>query len=158
MGGIFSYPESMKDLPGNLNSDQYIKMVLTDNGNKDGIYFIQKRNYLDQVGNSIKQSFSAQSIGLDMLGLGGFKNLNKSKVSEFYVTKDKLDGEPIVSTVSSNLLKMYIKAFTFEQGIKLDSIQNAIFTVETKNKISSFGKRNFKKNLKKKLKRNLKKN
>ena len=135
MGGIFSYPESMKDLPENLNSDQYIKMVLTDNGNKDGIYFIQKRNYLDQVGNSIKQSFSAQSIGLDMLGLGGFKNLNKSKVSEFYVTKDKLDGEPIVSTVSSNLLKMYIKAFTFEQGIKLDSIQNAIFTVETKNKI-----------------------
>ena len=90
MGGLFSYPESMKDLPSNINENQYIKMILTGNGNKDGTYFIQKRGWSSQF----SQQFTGNNMMMNMAGLGF---MNQGQTSQFYVTKDKLNNDFMVS-------------------------------------------------------------
>jgi len=159
MGNIISTPESMKQVPNKLNKDEYLQM--TYNGT---VYCIQKRSLGNQINGSIKQGFSAESFAMDALGLGAFRNMNKTKTGRFYVTKDNPLNEPLPTTADSSELKWFIKAFAFEKGIKLE---NATFElknltkqeqkqeqkeIKQEQKAQSFGKRKAKK-VSKELKR-----
>ena len=144
MGNSLSNPSSMKDLPNHLNNEQYIEMVLTGNGNKDGTYFIQKRSLSDQMGNNFKQSFSSENLALGFMGLNNLTHINKTNTGNYYITKDKLDNKPLTTTSDSTEVKLFIRGYTFEHGVKLQEndnlIQNAVFTLKEKEKVSSFGK------------------
>jgi len=141
MGGVLSYPKSM-DILNDININdgkKYIKMEIINNGNNNGIYYIYHRSITNMMSNSFKQSFTNESLAFDMLGLGNLNNFNKTNTGHFYVSYDPVDAKtitPIQTTADATDLKMYIKTFTWEHGIHLDTedkngniTQNAIFSI-----------------------------
>jgi hypothetical protein len=142
MGNEFSTPESMKNIPNKLSKGMYLEMTY------DGtVYCIQKRSIGDQISANFRQSFTAEQFAMNALGLGAFRNINKQKTGNFYVTINNPLNEPIPTTADSTELKWFIKAFAFEKDIKLE---NATFELknltkkeekEIKKESSSFGKR-----------------
>jgi hypothetical protein len=122
MGNAISTPESMKNIPSKLNKDEYLQMTY------DGtIYCIQKRSLGDQMSAGFKQNFTTESFAMDALGLGAFRNMNKQKTGNFYVSLDNPLNEPIPTTANSTNLSWFIKAFAFEKDIKL---KDAVFELK----------------------------
>jgi hypothetical protein len=123
MGNSISTPESMKNIPSELNEDEYLQMTY------DGTnYCIQKRANLNRLSASIRQNFTAEAFLLDAVGLGQFRNINKQKTGQFYVTLNNPLNEPVPTTVDSTRLSWFIKGFAYEQGIQLE---NATFQLKT---------------------------
>jgi hypothetical protein len=120
----------MENIPSDISKDQLIKIQIDND-----VYYIHPRSFGQRTANQAKHSLSPITIMANMLGLGFFANLDQSTQSFYYVTKDTPSGDPMKTTVDSTNLKIYIKLFAFEKGLKLDK---AVFSVTS---LSGFGKK-----------------
>jgi hypothetical protein len=162
-------PSSMKDLPYRLSSDEYVEITTNDKKK----YYVFPRKFVKQVGNSVKQGFSEQSLKLSFIGhglglgnsLSQFNNdLQQETKSWFYITeKPDPDDPPLPTSVNDMSLKGYIKLFQLDAKIlhpdnKFD-LEKSTFELKKlkpkpeETKANSFGKmKNNLKQLKKDLK------
>jgi hypothetical protein len=148
MGNSFATPESMKNLPNQLNKDEYIQITTKDGSN----FYVFSRTFMGKIKEGFKQDWSANNIALDsigsLMGVGGNlsrinQDLNKQQNSWFYITTvPDPKADPIQSSVDATLLKMYIKLFQMDPIVKDNfkfDLNTSIF--ELKNlKSNNFGK------------------
>ena len=120
----------MENIPNKINKDQLIKMEVDKQ-----IYYFHYRGYKEALLKQAGRNLSPTSFLAKSVGLGFLANLDKTNQSFYYVTKDTPSGEMVKSMVDSDNLKLYIKFFAFEKGIKL---KNAVFSLTG---ISGFGKK-----------------
>jgi len=142
MGNSFSTPESMKNLPNELNKDEYIK-ITTKEGNN---FYVFSRTFMGRLKGDFKQDWSAQNIGLGMMGnVMGVGNqlssinqsLNQQEKSRYYITTSpNPKSDPIQSSVDDYSLKGYIKLF------KMDPIVNDKFKFDLETSIFELKKMN----------------
>ena len=169
MGNLLSVPESMKGLPNRLKQNEYVEIITIDKKK----FYVFPRSLGGQFKGNIKKSFSAESIGLNLLGSKlGFRglgdlhqNLNQQDNSNFYITHSSDSSEkpdpkakPIQSSVNDINLKGYITLFMkdpiVDKKYKFD-LKSSTFEVKNlPSGKSSFGKSNYSKL--KRLQRDLK--